>query len=75
MAAGFGIKEIKQFFEVSHYDKLQWLDSVIFQHVRDLLVPLLVCSASPEASQTLKFIAARTNTVSATLNVKLHRPF
>ena len=72
MAAGFGIKEIKQFFEVSQHVGIyiSWLASVILQHVRDLLVPLLVCSASPEASRTLKFIAARTNTVSARVKVQ-----
>lgn len=39
------------------------ISSYLYQIVRDFLIPLLVCGATPEASQALKFMATAMNTV------------
>lgn len=46
MCKAFGLKKIKQFCE----------------SVRDVLIPMLVCHATPQASQTLKFLAKECDT-------------
>ncbi len=40
-----------------------------YQVVNDMLIPLLVCRATPESSQALKYIAAATKTVGPVLRI------
>ena len=44
-----------------------YMELLLPQAIKDVFIPLLVCQATPESSEALKFVAKMTNTVRKTM--------